>query len=87
MKSLSLLILLAAAAGGLPQQQQQKDSSNDQKPRNEFFESFLQDFLDWKHEVSPEGASLDGLHQYDSALGDSTVEGAKVRMGFPCCCC
>ena len=45
---------------------------------NEHYESFLTDYQDWKHSTKPEEASLQGLHQFDTALGDTSPEGAEA---------
>ena len=44
--------------------------------RSDFIEDFLEDFLAWKMEASPESSSLDGFHEFDSALTDTSPESA-----------
>ena len=48
-----------------------------QGQQNEFVSTFLSEFHQWKLESDPMGASFEGRHEFDSALGDSSPEGAK----------
>ncbi len=71
MEILSSLLLLA-----LPAFSHCATADEGGRNSNEFFQSFLSDFQLWRQETNPERASLEGLHQYDLALRDTSPAGA-----------